>query len=369
MTKKKKIIMAIDQYLLGDHNIDGTLLCDSMTGVGKSSPVYNKCDRKECTCYNPFRGRDFRSVFTKAFYKHLSVSEYRDATGEIRIGYVFSKDSNPNCINCRGAKGVCACNDNYRNALMLRDCISTTAVTYIYVLGRERDIYISNNYHLSYIPDLDMYVPYGSSIPIFIVPDGKTLWEFERKEKYIRQFRASIKIYSLSETMYDSLFKSPDDDIITAFITPMNIFTDDAKPFNREETNDTQELHQKLDKQLKIMEEVKIRQKREINSLLRQHVIKSSHVKQRIKQKLNDNGELEYIGVSGKTKKLKRITCITEVAQQQYHKWKNKREHDDDGVRKKKMLLIPFVEPGYTPGASKSPQYLPKSPDYAPGSP
>jgi len=255
MRKSKRIIMPVDQYLLGEHNIDGTELCKSVQGVGKSSSIYVKCDRKNCTCYNPFRGRDFRSVMTKTFYKHLSITEYRDRSNEMRIGYVFSKDSNPNCINCRGARGVCPCKDNYRNALMLRDSSSMTAVTHIYVLGGEGVEFNSQNYHLSFITDLDMYQSRGTAVPYFFVPDGKTIWQYEKKENFIREFRRSIKVYSLSPVMYLSL-QNTDDDTITSIITPMNLFTNDELPFNREEGVQDQ-LQERFAKQLKIIEEVK----------------------------------------------------------------------------------------------------------------
>jgi len=246
MRKARKIIMPIDLFLIGETNIDGSALCSKVMGVGKSSPTYNKCDRNNCTCYNPFRGRDFRSVLTKSFYKHLSISEYRDATDELRIGYVFSKDSNPNCVNCRGAKGVCPCKDNYRNALMLRDCPSLTAVAHVYVLGESKASLNTNSYHIDYIEDLDSFRSHGSSTPIFCVPDGKTIWNYERNEKFIREFRTSIRVYSLSPGMLSNINSEPDDDTIASLMTPMNLFTDDSQAFDREETKQIDEMQKKI---------------------------------------------------------------------------------------------------------------------------
>jgi len=268
MRKIGKIIMPIDLYLIGETNIDGTPLCDGIKGVGKSSPSYVKCNRKKCTCYNPFRGRDFRSVITKIFYKHLSVSEYRDVDDTLRIGYVFSKDSNPNCVNCRGAKGVCPCKDNYRNALLLRDSPSVTAVTQIYVMGVDQPDYRSENYHIHYIEDLDSFVSGGSSLPWFCVRDGNTLWDYERTETFIRQFRNSIKIYSFSNTMFDTILK-PDDAAIQSLFTAMNLFLDDEKPFERSEVGSTDDLNKKLTRQLKLYEDAIRKKKKETNSLIR----------------------------------------------------------------------------------------------------
>jgi len=55
--------------------------------------------------------------------------------------------------------------------------------------------------------------------------------------------------------MYLSL-QNTDDDTITSIITPMNLFTNDELPFNREEGVQDQ-LQERFAKQLKIIEEVK----------------------------------------------------------------------------------------------------------------
>jgi len=127
--------------------------------------------------------------------------------------------------------------------------------------------------------------------------------------------------------MYLSL-QNTDDDTITSIITPMNLFTNDELPFNREEGVQDQ-LQERFAKQLKIIEEVKKKQQRDVKSLIRQRIFKAEKVKSQVKLVRRLDGEHDFGSHNKKN-------LMTDEAAHEHAKWLKKRGNGDGNEPKKK---------------------------------
>jgi hypothetical protein len=365
MKKNSRIVMPIDEFMLGDTNIDGSALCPNLVGVGHPAAVYTQCNRERCTCYNPFRGRDFRSVLNRVFYKHLSISEYR-CEGEVRVGYVFSADSNPNCIYCKGARGACLCKDDYRTALFLRDSPVTSAVQVVYIVNPP--VKMAQNikkYDVRFINNLDEFEPaQGAKINI-VVPDGAIVEQFiQPQSQFIIDFLNQISVYSFAPDMMKGLLDA-DEEYLTGLLTVMNKVVDVKQPLNRSVMAASDPEYRRITDMKKTFEDIAKRKAKQQRNHILSMVTNKTRISQKVKL-INQDGVMMHKRkkIDKKFNNMMATNAERELVKRQFQRKHQKKEKEKTST-KQHNDRIQFVKSMHHPRSPDGPppNYQPKSPD------